>query len=510
LIARTSLLEFVARDATSAAENTRVIGKHRIGGIMEELETAKRLGDEELISRFAWCVREERKVTARLLAHMGEIEARGLHRDLGYESMFDYAVRAFHMSDAEAGLRIYVARFVRAHPGALEMLSRGEIHLTALRMLAPVVAEDNAELLKLACFKTKHEIQQLIAKHVPQPDVPDSIRRLPSRAASTITAEIEPSAMAATCPGRVEASLATLQVANASATGSQSADSRVDTRFDELVLPPPSAAAPAHESAVSSLIVAVMPAEQRMDTSAHNTRAVADASRASEQDSVVPLSEGRYKVQFTANQRVRDKLQEAQDLFRNQLPHGNINLIFERALDLLLAHRKKQLFAQTGKPRRSPHSTAPTSNSHSRYIPNEVRRQILARDEGRCRFVNPTGQRCCARGRLEFHHIEPFARGGKSTIENLVLLCRAHNALFAERDYGREYIRTQIEKYSATPTQPRVTPTDNCDHQEWSTCSHERQKVSQRTSRHVPEHVRRRQNESRIPCGDSAANGSGG
>ncbi|HET6336716.1 MAG TPA: hypothetical protein VFG30_26010, partial [Polyangiales bacterium] len=111
-------------------------------------------------------------MTAQLLAHLGEIEARGLHRDLGYESMFEYAVRVLHMSDSEAGLRLHAARFARKFPTSLEMLSRGELHLTAMKLLAPVLTPENAELMNMACLKTKQEIQLLIAKHCPQPDVP--------------------------------------------------------------------------------------------------------------------------------------------------------------------------------------------------------------------------------------------------------------------------------------------------------------------------------------------------
>jgi hypothetical protein len=65
---------------------------------MRELETVKRLTNDELVVRVRHCVREDRRVTAQLLAHLGELEARGLHRDLGYESMFEYAVRVLHMS----------------------------------------------------------------------------------------------------------------------------------------------------------------------------------------------------------------------------------------------------------------------------------------------------------------------------------------------------------------------------------------------------------------------------
>jgi hypothetical protein len=142
---------------------------------MEELEIVKRLTNDELVLRVRHCVREDRRVSAQLLAHLGEIEARGLHRDLGYESMFAYAVRVLHMSDSEAGLRLHAARFARKFPASLEMLSRGELHLTAMKLLAPVLTSENAELLDMSCLKTKQEIQLLIAKHCPQPDVPDAV-----------------------------------------------------------------------------------------------------------------------------------------------------------------------------------------------------------------------------------------------------------------------------------------------------------------------------------------------
>jgi hypothetical protein len=66
-------------------------------------------------------------------------------------------------------------------------------------------------------------------------------------------------------------------------------------------------------------------------------------TRPANREPVRPISEGRYKIRFTAGQRVRDLLQEAQDLYRNQLPNGDIEVLFERALVLLVSERKKQL-----------------------------------------------------------------------------------------------------------------------------------------------------------------------
>jgi hypothetical protein len=64
-----------------------------------------------------------------------------------------------------------------------------------------------------------------------------------------------------------------------------------------------------------------------------------------------------------------------------------------------------------------------------------VKREVWNRDGGRCAFVGNAG-RCDERGFLEFHHLEPFAAGGPTTVENLELRCRAHNAYEAERLFG--------------------------------------------------------------------------
>jgi hypothetical protein len=34
----------------------------------------------------------------------------------------------------------------------------------------------------------------------------------------------------------------------------------------------------------------------------------------------------------------------------------------------------------------------------------------------------------------------PFARGGEHRLDNVTLRCRAHNALAAEQDFGRDFV----------------------------------------------------------------------
>jgi len=43
-------------------------------------------------------------------------------------------------------------------------------------------------------------------------------------------------------------------------------------------------------------------------------------------------------------------------------------------------------------------------------------------------------------GFLVFHHVVPFADGLKTTVANLQLRCRAHNAHEAERRFGTMFV----------------------------------------------------------------------
>lgn len=91
------------------------------------------------------------------------------------------------------------------------------------------------------------------------------------------------------------------------------------------------------------------------------------------------------------------------------------------------------------------HPSADTArgHSHSRYIPRSVVREVYARDGGQCTFVSRAGKRCCERSFLELHHVVPYAHGGAATAENVRTVCRAHNALFAEHDFGKAFMQSK-------------------------------------------------------------------
>jgi hypothetical protein len=65
---------------------------------------------------------------------------------------------------------------------------------------------------------------------------------------------------------------------------------------------------------------------------------------------------------------------------------------------------------------------------------------VKSRDGGRCAFVGTHG-RCTETAFLEYHHRPPFAAGGKATVENIELRCRAHNAYEAQLFFTGDGVR---------------------------------------------------------------------
>jgi hypothetical protein len=141
-------------------------------------------------------------------------------------------------------------------------------------------------------------------------------------------------------------------------------------------------------------------------------------------------------VQFTASARLREKLERLQALMRSKVPDGDLATILEEAVTEKLERLEARRFARTNRPRKELRETE--TKPSSRHIPAAVRRVVHERDGTGCHYVDERGHRCSERHRLEFHHPYPFGRGGDHSPQNIRLLCRGHNALLAEHDYGRE------------------------------------------------------------------------
>jgi hypothetical protein len=170
---------------------------------------------------------------------------------------------------------------------------------------------------------------------------------------------------------------------------------------------------------------------------------------------LVSLSETRHKVQFTASDELRKKLERAQDLMRHANADGDLAVVVERAVDLLLEKLEKQRFGKRSRPR------VPRADDEVASVPRATRRAVFERDGERCTFSDGDGHRCPATTWLELDHITPRARGGTNELGNLRVRCRAHNLLYAEDAFGREHVQRKIRE-RRHPSQ-RGYATEGCD-----------------------------------------------
>lgn len=405
------------------------------------------LTSDELIQQLKRLVTRQGELTAQVLAHVGEVDARKLYLRSACSSMFAYCTDVLKLPRGTTYKRICAARAARKHPAIFELVASGELHLSAVCLLAPHLTADNRDaLLGEAAGCTKRQVEKLLAKWFPKPDVDTVVRALPRpRGAS----RPEPSGQAMPLLSQVAEPDGQQAQAPAGHTGGRGPDkpsagaTPVPAGPQNRPAPAaPAPAAPAPEPAVA----------------------------ARRRDELTPLSERRYKIQLTAGQSLHDKLMQAQELLGDRVAPGDLSTVLEQGLDLLLSKLRRQRFAETDRPRKgkgalsaaapAPPSqpgpepklavSRPDSNDggrQPRYIPAEVRRTVARRDGHQCTFVDPdSGRRCPERSNLQYHHEHPWARGGSREAENIRILCRPHNLHLAEQDYGAEHIARRVHQ----------------------------------------------------------------
>ncbi len=81
------------------------------------------------------------------------------------------------------------ARLARRFPALLDAVASGRIHLSSLVLLRDHLTEANVdEVVAAASGRTKREVEELVARMAPKPDVQASIRKLPDRRSSSAAA----------------------------------------------------------------------------------------------------------------------------------------------------------------------------------------------------------------------------------------------------------------------------------------------------------------------------------
>jgi hypothetical protein len=375
------------------------------------------VSDDALLHELLVIVGSHRRVTAELVLHLGEVDARRLHVEKGFSSLFSYCVEELRFSEDEACRRIEAARLARRFPAIHSLLETAAVSLTVLGLLKPHLTDENhREMLAGVCGSSVRQAKEWLAAQFPQPDVPSTIRKQVAR----IPARVMPPLVGAPVPTGTENVLNGVEPSLRGGLPASTRAIRIEPSSQDRFRAEPAAQARA------------IP-----DEPLSQDRFVAPPIAAT-RARIEPLSQDRFLVKFTASRVLREKLEQACDLMRHANPKGDIAVVLEHGVDLLIAELEKKKQGRTDRPRKKPR---PAQDTH---MTRATRREVVGRDGWRCSFVAEEGRRCNARGFLEFDHKIPRGCGGSSEAKNLRLLCRAHNRWAAERAYGKAYVACAI------------------------------------------------------------------
>jgi hypothetical protein len=161
------------------------------------LASAARLSDDALHSRLKVLAIRERDATVELVGHLAELDGRKSHLGEGPGSLYTYCRDVLGYSEDAAWNRAATAAAVRLYPVILGWLADGSLNVTTVRMLRPVLTADNhLAVLTEARRHSKKEVELIVRRLDPKPDVPSTIRKVaataPASASLPLNATLTP------------------------------------------------------------------------------------------------------------------------------------------------------------------------------------------------------------------------------------------------------------------------------------------------------------------------------
>jgi hypothetical protein len=354
----------------------------------------------EITARLVDLLRREHGAMADFLVALADFDAKALWRDLGHTSLFSFLRRELGLSAGAAQYRKTAAELVRRFPEIEKALRDGRLCLSSVIELAKVVTPENAaELLPRFHGLSSRDAAMVAAtirpvENPPQRDVVTLLRPAISEAVTTLKAPRAPAA-------------------------------------DTCDVAPPLFRAPELPAAEPPRVP---------------TPAATRPAGAAKAFTVEPLDAESVRLHVTLSRHALAKLEAARDALSHARPGASMGEIVEAALDLLLDQHAKRK-GLVNKPRKEP----PPSDPGSRHVPAHVRRAVWIRDGGRCQFPMQDGRICGSTYQVELDHVEPWALGGKTTVENTRIACRPHNQLFARRVFGDAWMDRFAKNGKAQP-----------------------------------------------------------
>ncbi len=369
------------------------------------------LSKDDLVLEVQRLVELEKTHAAQVIAHLAEIRRRKLYVDLGYPTLYAYCREELPLDEGGIPVRVQVAGVCLRFPRILELLASNRMSMSVAALVSPVLTPGNAAEVLAACEGlTCRAVKEYLVALKPRPVVSSGIRRAPG---------------------------------NAPAQSNDPSGPEVDPLFDSPIDGQPQSNDPGNDAE-----------PDRSEPSEAETH----PARRKRRGRVEPATPDVFNARFPMTGQLKAKLARLAEIQNVWNFEANLAELVEQAVDIALEKKDPRQRLERRRKRRakqeadsarandvdSAESPPDVSAGSDRYVPTGLRDEVLHRAQYRCEFVSDHGTRCEERTRLEFDHIEPFAKGGGTTVDNLRCLCRAHNQRHAERSYGIAFMQEKI------------------------------------------------------------------
>ena len=151
--------------------------------------TLKALTSDQLLNETKIIVSEERRITAKLIEHLTEINQRLLFLKLGYSSLFEFVTKELGLSEGATQRRIQSMRLMQDLPETRQAYENGSLSLSNAAKLqshfqaikksgVPKTIEEKKAIAKSAENKSQSECDQMLFGLAPELPKPEKARML--------------------------------------------------------------------------------------------------------------------------------------------------------------------------------------------------------------------------------------------------------------------------------------------------------------------------------------------
>ena len=357
------------------------------------ISTVSGLSDRRLLEQIKEMVEREQHFTLVIVDHLREIEARSLHLERGFGSLFDYAVTELGYTASAAWRRIQAMHLSSQVDGVRERLEDGSLTLSAAAQLQTAIERNERQAAVAA---------RAGGRGWPTPVLDVSARKaLVEQASGKSTREVE-RMLVSVDPTLV----APREKVRRLADGKWELKAVIDDDCERGLKELKRLLSHTNPSMTYGELVGRLVREglDRHDPGRRGSRrAGGSAPKSDEKPAANGTSPPKSEVQPSDTDGSAPK-SEAKPAPNASAPVASPNK------------------------RASAIASAPKERAAGRAIPQATKREVWRRDSDRCSYKGPvTGRRCTSRHLLQIDHIKPVAVGGGADRDNLRLLCAAHH-----------------------------------------------------------------------------------